>query len=536
MADIDELLYAKVLEWSATHETKVQEPRKDRFGWDCLIELAMTGGPFAHVSLDERPARPRAHLQLKSVSKGAKSGRFPTRISVKLSVWEELTNNALPCFFLIGCYERAVLSAAFLVHVDEPWIERTKRRLRQLEAEGRRDPQNAWLDLVWREDEALALTSDDFHTRLWAAIDNPDQYIVKKNAIRNEVGYGPNPLKVRVSVPLADLEKFAIGRSNELPAEVKAMHRLRFDIPLPVSASELAKIQDARVLQHPPRHGVLRIRSGNEMAQAEVRIHAHPVGEILAPDVPSARLEAGAFEILFTRNGTAHVRGPLEPGGRASLRMLREAAAFLAVAQRPRGRAGSLLTLDIGGVPSLPARLSRVNFPGEMVALRRLCDDAIALCGMAALQDTHLPLSVLIGQAEDVAELAACRVGQRRTGSLSMTLEGNEPTDLAPNAHLCIVRGHLLSLGEHDVCVVTTSQGYGPISLRDHKLQCTDLPMTITTRAARAASPGSWDDERVTSFVSEVGEPFDTGSGVFLTLTGFGTTSSYQAERSRTGS
>lgn len=233
--DIGKIAEADFVKWSGQIKNfTVNKSEFDHEGWDFIVQL-----PFPKIEsdlpLDRRTSRIECLIQVKGIETPQ------TRISIKLSNWEKLVISSLPTFFLVMDYgKHNDPQKAFLVHVNERWIAKVLKRLRELRPDDAIHLHQKTLDLTWNEDDALPELSG---SGLIAAIkfhvgENMDTYCQQKIKHREIAG---DPIVKQLHIQFTfDSENefweesinFALGLRDSLPASRATLEEdVRFGEP-----------------------------------------------------------------------------------------------------------------------------------------------------------------------------------------------------------------------------------------------------------------------------------------------------------------
>lgn len=274
----------------------VHEPRRDRSGWDFLVEFPARSDTSSSAGpLDKRPAERKAFLQVKSTNDPDKRSW-----SIKLSNWDKLIRSQAPTFFLILHFNgRDAPEEAFLVPVWEEQIRKVQKRLRELSAEGAEDLHRKKLNLTWDEENRLSEPSGQaLINRMRKHIgEDLHEYLKKRQELIDTVGYeeAAQQLLVRVKVPEEYRDSvsemwvdLALGLLEELKLAGGEVQDVRFGIPSPEPEAELAEGGVLRPSQLAEKQMDLTLRTD------ETGKEVHVPGTVISP--------AGVTKLLTSEN------------------------------------------------------------------------------------------------------------------------------------------------------------------------------------------------------------------------------------------
>jgi hypothetical protein len=124
-------------------------PKHDENGWDFIVEFPQNRFPM--VRMDAQHAPIKFFCQVKATDHFADRKKELT-----VSNWENLARNALPSFILIVDYDgHDEPQEVYLCHVGKERIGQTLRRIRELDAENKRELHKHRLMLTASEDEQV---------------------------------------------------------------------------------------------------------------------------------------------------------------------------------------------------------------------------------------------------------------------------------------------------------------------------------------------------------------------------------------------
>ncbi|MBI5301481.1 MAG: hypothetical protein HY868_05035 [Chloroflexi bacterium] len=270
--DLGEMAQATLKTWAAQMTITANASNSDREGWDFLLQFPPTL-PVAGVPLDLRATRIECFVQVKGIETTRQ------RKSITLSNWEKLVGSPLPAFFLIIEFGKENdPQHAYLVHVNEEWIAKVLKRLRELPDTEKESLNQHTLDLTWSmADRIDTLNGKGLSTAIRRHIGNDfDKYVQKKKNLREKVGHNADAIFKFTSTgfkSVYDMHEqwmdFAIGLRDSLPVSTFTIEKqVRFGIP-----AEHIEHQDGMVSITPLGKSVTLLISNTEKSK-ESRFHA----------------------------------------------------------------------------------------------------------------------------------------------------------------------------------------------------------------------------------------------------------------------
>lgn len=208
----------------------VHKSEMDRTGWDFLVEFPCKQDN--RFPQDLLPPPLECKIQVKSTDKQRK------RESIKLSNLSRLIKAQMPAFFCFFEFDgKETAQAIYLVHVGKEIIERTLKRIRELENKGGGNSLNKCvINIAYGEPNRL---DDLTGSSLKSAIENMvpismEKYIENKNRILKTAGFEDGKYQAKITVvsddPIGDLLDVSLGLRKEINIHKIVGHHKRFGI------------------------------------------------------------------------------------------------------------------------------------------------------------------------------------------------------------------------------------------------------------------------------------------------------------------
>lgn len=231
---------ARLAEWCADVRITPNPVRKDRTGWDYLLEFPFEiGASLSTRPLDLQPQPLQCLVQVKSSDSRRRSW------GITLSNWDRLVKSPFPAFFLVLEYDRRPNpQRAYLVHIGEQLIYQVLQRERQLQVAEITKLHKIRLSFRYEKADALdSLDGFGLEQAIRKHVPNPRDYEEWKVHTRDSVGYDGHRVHIEVSVrsPEADAPAspeevidFALGIIPFLELPRAEWKDVRFGIPIPL--------------------------------------------------------------------------------------------------------------------------------------------------------------------------------------------------------------------------------------------------------------------------------------------------------------
>lgn len=284
-------------------------PDPDEQGWDFLVEMPANRIPG--IYLDAQPAAIKFLCQVKATDD------FGSRkLAMKVSNFEHLARTPLPSFVFVVDYRGAnTPHSTYLCPFDDERIAQTLRRIRELEAAGRKDLHRHEMTFTVRESEAVAfdgpgrLSSEVIkHTGISLAA-----YAARKGGLFDTLGYedGRTVFRFGTEVEASSLVDAFLGLGElEIKGATLASTRFGIDMMQKKFVSGVLRIE-------PTSAGTCRIVATRRKTRGRVEV----AGEVFVPPLPDLALEHLKVRVtspllqLVVTSADCNVRFDLDPDG-----------------------------------------------------------------------------------------------------------------------------------------------------------------------------------------------------------------------------
>lgn len=207
-----------------------QKSQMDRTGWDFLVEFPWK--PDNLSPQDILPAPLECKIQVKSTNEQRK------RESITLSNLHRLIKANIPAFYCFIEFDgKPEPQAIYLVHVGKEIIEKTLKRIRELENEGKGDQLNKkHLSITYGDADRLAdITGQSLKNEIEKHIpEGMEKYIENKNQLLNTLGFEDGKGQFNFTIisddPIRDILDLSLGIRKELDIDNSIIHDKRFGI------------------------------------------------------------------------------------------------------------------------------------------------------------------------------------------------------------------------------------------------------------------------------------------------------------------
>ena len=244
--------------WAHECDMTCNRVQNDKGGWDVFLQIPRKGSAatVGDPLLDIVPGEIACLIQVKATD--TSTGKVK---GIKLSNWDRLVKIPLPAFYVVLEYEgNSEVQNAYLVHVDEYWIYRTLKRLRQLAPNQLEQLHKRTMSLSYSPKDEFDANGKGLESEILAMVgENPLQYFeMKKNWI-SKVGFDEYRFKGSIKLPPLPREEFfntlvdfSIGVTKELQLDSLNVEEIRFGIPQRLDPKEKPQTAKMQMNSIPP--------------------------------------------------------------------------------------------------------------------------------------------------------------------------------------------------------------------------------------------------------------------------------------------
>jgi hypothetical protein len=297
--------------WCASVGLIPNRPERDAGGWDYFVQFGAPEVPPGVCTLDHIEPPRSCWIQVKSTDS-------KTASNIALSNWLRMIDPALPFFVLLLDFagqEHAV--EANLVHVDQRFIEKVLKRLRELGAADIQSLHKQTMVVPWDDADRLPSPNGSaLLTRLKQQLGpSAREYHTEKTRWYADAGYGQARFSIAFTTTAPSAESaedllidFALGLSKELPCTVTAIEEVRFGIAAPADDGPFPRDVSIALPELPSIPGTLDLsdESGLNRVSHPVRFfHPRMVFPFLQTDRLRFRIAMANVDIVLGNPNTS---------------------------------------------------------------------------------------------------------------------------------------------------------------------------------------------------------------------------------------
>lgn len=389
----------------------VHKSEMDRTGWDFLVEFPWKQNN--HFPQDLLPAPLECKIQVKSTDKQRK------RESITLSNLNRLVKSQMPAFFCFIEFDgEDKAQAIYLVHVGKEIIEKTLKRIRELENEGYGDNLNKHtLDIAYGDfDKLETLTGISLKVAIEKNIpDGIEKYIESKNQILKTVGFEDGKYQATITIrsddPIRDILDATLGLRKEIDIYQSTGYHKRFGI----LSSNPNMTHDGGVLSIQAKPVEARLKFKEHKFSPGVyfaaKLHISPFSQFIPEERLKFRVDSRFFELILELDKVNYSIRPY-PDEKVSLRELTSFLELLSIFEKPYK--SITVELECEGLDSspsfsfnsedLPSSLFDINACGGQIstwsAIAEMARMIVEVC-----KKMHISEEDLLVQIEDLLSL-----------------------------------------------------------------------------------------------------------------------------------
>ncbi|MBK1986844.1 hypothetical protein A0J48_004680 [Sphaerospermopsis aphanizomenoides BCCUSP55] len=280
----------------------IHKSEMDRTGWDFFVEF-----PWKQDNLspqDMLPAPLECKIQVKSTDKQRK------RESITLSNLHRLIKAKMPAFYCFIEFDgKSEPQAIYLVHVDRKIIEKTLKKIREIENEENGDQLNKHtLDISYGDADRLAdITGKSLKSEIEKRIpEGMEKYIENKNKLLNTLGFEDGRYNFNFTLasddPIRDILDLSLGIRKEIDLDNSTIHDKRFGILAKTPYIE----RDGGILslQVKPLEAELKFKEYKFSSGISfpAKLYISPFNEFIPKERIKLRVESRFFEFIIESN------------------------------------------------------------------------------------------------------------------------------------------------------------------------------------------------------------------------------------------
>lgn len=271
----------------------------DETGWDFVVEFPNDSND--RLPRDMMPAPIECKVQVKSTDHRRRGE------SITLSNLERLVKAKLPAFFCFIEFEGTnEPQAAYLVHVGKEIIEKTLRRIRELDSKGEGDKLNKHTIVVkyTDSDQLLETTGESLKSAIEKYIPTTlEDYILEKSHFLETLGFengkGQFTIQMLGSNPVGDLIDLSLGLRDEVYIDKSIGHHKRFEIlsKNPRLSSEGAILS----IKAKPEPVIIRFKEHefSPGVKLKAELYRSPFNQFLSHDYIKFRVKSAMFDLIL---------------------------------------------------------------------------------------------------------------------------------------------------------------------------------------------------------------------------------------------
>ena len=271
----------------------------DETGWDFFVEFPCD--PSSGLPIDMLPTPIKCQIQVKSTD-----GKTKKR-GIEVSNLEKLIKAQMPAFFCFIEFDgKNEAQAVYLVHVGKEIIEKTLKRMRELDSQGERYRLNKHtITIKYTPDNRLPkITGESLKRAIEQHIPGTlDQYISYKNELLNTLGFedgkGEFTFTMSGSDPVGEMVDLSLGLRQEVDIDKSIGSHKRFGI---LSENKDLSYEGASLrIEVKPEPGVLKFKKDDfspELALSADLYLCDLFGNSLPDKYRKIRVKSPMFELI----------------------------------------------------------------------------------------------------------------------------------------------------------------------------------------------------------------------------------------------
>ena len=378
--------------------------RIDKTGWDFYIEFPIKKDPDLPMDLIRAPIECR--VQVKATD-GAK-GKQP----ITVSNLTRLIKAQMPTFFCFIEFDgKDNAQRSFLVHVGKEIIEKTLKRIRELEEKGDGKILHKRKILIHYGKEERLKLPDGIYLKQKIEYYIPsgiEKYVQKKNELLNTLGFEEGKVQLNLTVSgehkIKDMIDISLGINKKAEIDRFVGRHSRFGI---VSKEPFCDYKDGKLaIGIEPFSKAIVTFKEYEFSPGisfNANLYNSPFNSYLPQNYKKFRVEGKFFDLIFEPyNKSGKYNFSLNGQIKITLRELRDILKILAILKASSD--GIHLSIKPDGLPPLEAKISVSDEIDDWSVAYKIAEKAICICQKVSIHENNIiaNLSSLLDYSDSI--------------------------------------------------------------------------------------------------------------------------------------
>jgi len=393
MRDVGEMGESAFRGWCSSGGITANKSRIDRTGWDFFVDFPFQ--PDDSQPKDMWPPPIECKIQVKSTDKREK------KLQVKVSNLNRSIRAQMPafyCFIEFDGLENA--QAAYLVHVGKDIIEKTLKRIRELEVKGKADQLNKrTITIHYGDDQKLdKLSGASIKSEIEKHVPHGmERYVEEKNKLLKTLGFdegaGQFTFTVSGEQPIEKMVDLTLGIREEVKVSRLVGYHKRFSILSnePFVDSKGGKIS---LTTKPVRKATVTFKEYDfsPSISFDASLYLSPFRQSIPKKYIKFRIEADFFDVTFEPyNGKAKISFSIDNNTEYSLRNIKNMLKALTLFRKSKD--GVIFGTEPEELPPFSIKIKINEDVADYSALYEISEEAGELCAFFELPE-GTPVSV----------------------------------------------------------------------------------------------------------------------------------------------
>lgn len=381
--------------WCASVNLTANSSEVDETGWDFVVEFPSVSND--KLPRDILPAPIECKVQVKSTD-GKRKGEYIT-----LSNLERFVKAKLPTFFcFIEFQGKDEPQAAYLVHVGKEIIEKTLKKIRELDSkgEGNRLNKHTMLISYTNNDRLLAATGENLKSAIEKfAPESLEKYILEKNYLLETLGFENGKMQFTIEVSgkdsLRGLIDLSLGLRDEIHLDRSFGYYKRFDI---LSKNLMFTSENSTFsIQAKSTPVILKFKE-NRFSQGvtlKAQLYRSPFNKFFRNEYIKLRVKSAMLEIIiepFIDGGTAKYSFDFSEK-RKSLKDLKDHLAVINLLEKRSHSSVLEISDEAGEFPAFSLGAGAVDEIGNWSDIYMLTEMASSICQRFSISEEEVMIT-----------------------------------------------------------------------------------------------------------------------------------------------
>ena len=402
----------------------------DKTGWDFFVEFPLKQED--KLPKDMLPAPRECKIQVKSTDKRER------KLSITVSNLNRLVKAQMPTFFCFIEFDgKNEAQSAYLVHVGREIIEKTLKRIRELENKGYENKLNKHkITIHYGNNDRLAdTTGESLKSAIESHIPNGiEKYIGYKNELVNTLGFengiGQFNFMVSGNDPIRDMVDLTLGIRQEINIDNCISYHSRFEILSnnPFHNSEKAILS----IQPKPINAILKFKEYefSPSVSFNAKFYNSPLNRFFPEEYVKCRIESSFFDFVIEPfNNKAECSFCFGNDEQSPLHQLRDFLKVLVIFSKASNEVIVEIEIESKDLDRIPLQITKIstsNPVDDPLRIYQIAEMAVSICHQFRISESSVLSTIdeLVNFSSSIELFHKVLDGDPKTATVDFHAEG----------------------------------------------------------------------------------------------------------------